>query len=290
MPNIKNTNQVIVNNNIKAQDELKILSKLSKMGLLKTQAKQRKRAPRQARMSPQMIPQAPEVGRTAPIAFDRTQQAGIDRATLEEAIRRSSVPSNTNDLENDVRFTNQGSQDIPKDSKASQTDLAPEADTTFSSEPAPYNVDIGIQSQPALVRNQEQEVPDQRPQAQGKIDINLPINENVKVDLPVKSLQDRQQKSNKLRTKLIEIFKKELRDRMSEDDFYGYLDAVEVDPDGNEVEALKLRIPTEKGKKYLDEYRKNIKAIKSLEQKLGGNLFVESQQPYFSSLDTQGDI
>jgi hypothetical protein len=122
---IVNTNAVVVNNNIKAQDELKILSKLSKMGLLKSN---KKRAPRQA---PQMIPQAPEIGRTAPIAFDRTQQAGIDRATLEEAIRRSSVPSNTNDLENDVRFTNQGSQDIPKYSRAANVDLAPEAETTF---------------------------------------------------------------------------------------------------------------------------------------------------------------
>lgn len=153
MPNIKNTNQVIVNNNIKAQDELKILSKLSKMGLLKTN---KKRAPRQA---PQMIPQAPEVGRTAPIAFDRTgSQEALSRAAIEEVARRSAV-----DLADDVRFTNQGSQDIPQDSRAAKIDVAPEAETIFPSEPAPLNVDIGIQSQPALVRNQEQEIPEQRP-------------------------------------------------------------------------------------------------------------------------------
>jgi len=158
MPNIKNTNQVIVNNNIKAQDELKILSKLSKMGLLKSQAKQRKRAPSQARMSPQMIPQAPEVGRIAPVSFDRSAVDSQIRAATEEAIRRTAMPSRTNDLENDTRMTNQGSQDIQRDGGIAGTiDVAPEAETTFASG---AQEDEGINTE--LVREQEQEVPEQR--------------------------------------------------------------------------------------------------------------------------------
>lgn len=155
---IVNTNAVVINNNIKAQDELKILSKLSKMGLLKSN---KKRAPRQA---PQMIPQAPEIGRTAPIAFDRTgSQEALSRAAIEEVARRREFVKR--DLENDVRFTNQGSQDIPQD--VMSVDVAPDSTNTFTDEGDDMST---LTTEPEdetqsteIVREQEQDIPEQRP-------------------------------------------------------------------------------------------------------------------------------
>jgi hypothetical protein len=265
MPNIKNTNQVVINNNIKAQDELKILSKLSKMGLLKSQAKQRKRAPSQARMSPQMIPQAPEVGRTAPVSFDRSAVDSQIRAATEEAIRRTAVPSRTNDLENDVRFTNQGSQDIQGDGGVAGTiDVAPEAETAFASG---AQEDEGINTE--LVREQEQEVPDQRPQA-------------VAVASSKNNKDTEEYLVNKIRGAKNEILKylqKSFKEQMSEDDMYDFVDAIEVDELDNVIDRFKLKIRNEKAisvmKRYKD-YKERLKRI----------VTPSDLQAYFS----QGDI
>ena len=156
MPNIKNTNAVVINNNIKGQDELKILSKLSKMGLLKSH---KKRAPR---MTPQMLPMGPAIGSMPPIGMNRLQsQEAINQAAVEDIVRRTN-----SDLSNDVRFTNQGSQDIPKDSAAATVDVAPEGPTGFAPEVTdnivvqPQDQELKVEN---IVRDQEQEVPEQRP-------------------------------------------------------------------------------------------------------------------------------
>ena len=248
MPNIKNTNQVVINNNIKAQDELKILSKLSKMGLLKTQ---KKRAPRQA---PQMIPQAPEVGRTAPIAFDRTgSQEALTRAAIEEVTRRRQFVKR--DLENDVRMTNQGSQDIPQDIMS--VDVAPDSTNTFTDEGDDMST---LTTEPEdetqsteIVREQEQDVPEQRPRGPQNL---VTIGEQDWIN-------DIQESNDALLEQEVKAINEIIKEyNLSEDEAYDITESIKENPNNiANLETFYEKRPSKKLKGILLKYKDKLDAV-----------------------------